>query len=149
MAVEQITLSSVAAPVRATNDDVDLEERGSHEIATLVRTYLTAARARDRFAFTRNGRARRRERFEQAAKTVVKSIATEASRGVVDRPVRADARTRFYTGAMVLVRAVSIDQQQVLERSRRMLRWSAIFAIVGLLGIWWTLVRNGVLPRPW
>ena len=149
MAVEQITLSAVAAADRWTNDDVDLEERGSHEITALVRTYLNAARARDRFAFTRNGRARRRERFEQAAKTVVKSIATEASRVVVDRPSRADARTRFYAGAMILVRAVSIDQQKILARSRRRLRWSAVLAIVGLLGICGTLVANGMLPQPW
>jgi hypothetical protein len=88
-------------------------------------------------------------RFEQAAKTVVKSIATEASRVVVDRPARTDVRTRFYAAAMVLVRAVSIDQQKVLERSRRRLRWSAALAIVGLLGICWTLVGNGTLPRPW
>ena len=149
MPVEQITLSAVAAPDRWTNADVDLQESGSPEITVLARSYLRAARARDRFAFTRNGRVRRRERFEQAAKTVVKSIATEASRGVVDRPARADARTRFYAGAMVLVRVVSIDQQKILARSRRRLRWSAVLAIVGLLGVWWTLVANGMLPQPW
>ena len=148
MPVEQITLSADAAPDRWTNDDIDLKERGSHEITALVRSYLKAARARDRFAFTRNGRARRRDRFEQTAKTVVKSIATEASSVVADRVARADARTRFYAGAMVLVRAISIDQQKVLERSRQRLHWSAILAIVGLLGICGTLIANGMFPRP-
>jgi len=140
MAVEQITLSAVAVAKRSSNEDVDLEERGTGEFGALVRTYLIAAQVRDRFAFTRSARARRREQFEQAAKTVVKNIATEGARVVVDRTSRADARTRFYVGAMVLVRAVSIDQQKVLERSRRRLRWSAVLAIVGLLGICGTLI---------
>ena len=149
MAVEQITLSAVAVAKRSSNEDVDLEERGSGEFGALVRTYLIAAQVRDRFAFTRSARARRREQFEQAAKTVVKNIATEGARVVVDRTSRADARTRFYVGAMVLVRAVSIDQQKVLERSRRRLRWSAALAIVGLLGFCGTLIGNGILRQPW
>ena len=149
MAVEQITLGTVATPDHKTNGDTDLSERSSLEMTALVRTYLDAARTRDRFAFTHGGHARRRERFEQAAKTVAKSIATEASRGIVDRPARADVRTRLYMGSMILVRAVSMDQREVLERARRYLRWSVAFAIVGLLGIYGTLVGNGVLPQPW
>jgi len=154
MAVEEITLSAVRKPGRWTDEaEVIPAERespsGAQEMAVLAKAYLAAARARDRFAFTRKGHARRRERFDQAVKTVVKTIASEASRIIEDRPARLEVRTRLYVGVMVLTNAVSIDQMRLLERSRRNLRWSVGLAIVGLLGIGGTLVGNGILPRPW
>jgi hypothetical protein len=154
MAVEEITLSAVGKPER-WNDEAEIipvereSLRDTQGMAVLAKAYLKAARARDRFAFTRKGKARRRERFDQAVKAVVKTIASEASRIVDDRPARLEVRTRLYVGVMVLTNAVSIDQLRLLERSRRTLRWSVGLAIVGLLGIGGTLVGNGVLPRPW
>jgi uncharacterized membrane protein len=152
MPVEEITLSTVGKPHR--NDEAQITgERGAtreaEEIAVLARAYLEAAHARDLFAFTRKGRARRRERFDQAVKTVVKTIASEAARIVHDRPARLEVRTRLYVGVMAFTNAVSIDQQRLLARSRCNLRWSVGLAIVGLLGICGTLISNGVLPRPW
>lgn len=154
MAVEEITLSAVGKPNRRNDDAENLSGereplRDAKELGALAEAYLAAARARDRFAFTRKGQARRRERFDQAVKTVVKTIASEASRVLDDRPARLEVRTRLYVGVMVLTNAVSIDQLRLIERSRRTLRWSVGIAVVGLLGIGGTLIGNGVLPRPW
>lgn len=155
MAIEEITLSAVGDPDRwndATADNGNDERgatAGTREMAAFARAYVKAARARNRFAFTRRGQERRRERFDKAAKTIVKSIATEAARVVVDRPARLEVRTRIYSGVMVLTKAVSVDQLKLIDRSRRRMRWSLALAGIGLAGISWTLIQNGMLPWPW
>jgi hypothetical protein len=150
MAIEEITLSAPCEPEQPTSVDSDKAQGqpGETGVARNARAYLQAARARDRVSCTQRRRQKRLEQFEQAVKTLVKSIATEASRDITDRSERLDVRTRIYSGVMVLAKAISHDQRAMLDRSRTSRRRSLTLAALGLLGIGMTLVANGWIQIP-
>ena len=140
MPVEEITLSvpngneSNSGSKTESVEDVDASE--------LLGAYLKSARARDGFAFTAKARLRNRERFGQSLKALVKGIATRASNPVNDRHTRMAVRTHVYTNVMQLATAMSKDQQQIVEKSRKRLRWTLALAILGLLSVAATLAGN-------
>ena len=150
MPIEEITLSAPCEPEQQTTADSDKAQGQPDEtdVARHARAYLQAARTRDRVSCTQRGRQKRLEQFDQTVKTLVKSIATEASRNITDRSERLDVRTRIYSGVMVLAKAISHDQRTMLDRSRTSRRRSLILATLGLLGIGMTLVANGWIQIP-
>ena len=149
MAIEEITLSAPCEPEQPTTADSDKtqDQRCETDVSRHARAYLQAARARDQVSSTQRGQ-KRLEQFEQTVKTLVKSIATEASRDIPDRSERLDVRTRIYSGVMVLAKAISHDHRAMLDRSRTSRRRSLILAALGLLGIGMTLVANGWIQIP-
>jgi hypothetical protein len=145
MAVEEVVLSvpghsdGVTAPAASTAP-------ASEALEHIVRDYFAKARARDRIALGGWMRDRRRERYDLALKTLVKAIATEASRNVEDRGARVYARTQIYASVMSLVRMVASDHLVVIGRARRMLCWALAFAVVAVAGVVYivdTLIGNG------
>lgn len=150
MPIEEITLSAPCEPEQRTTAESDTAQGqpGETDVVRDARAYLQAARVRDRFSCTQRGRQKRLEQFDQTVKTLVKSIATEASRNITDRSERLDVRTRIYSGVMVLAKAISHDQRTMLDRSRTSRRRSLILATLGLLGIGMTLVANGWIQIP-
>lgn len=155
MAIEEITISAPGEPdgpggadQRSASNQAASDAMEPLDIRRLARNFLKAARARDRLVFTQRGRKRRQERFNQALKSIVKDMATEASREVRSRSGRLEVRTRVYTTMMVLAKAVAEDQLRMIGRSRSSLRWGVGLIILGLGCIVFTLVANGWLELP-
>jgi hypothetical protein len=155
MAVEEVVLSVPGHPQSWTEPQ---SERHASEgspadpsgtLEPVVRDYFVSARATDRLAVGNWIRRRRRERFDLALKSLVKTIAMEASRKVPDRAARLDVKTQVYGSVMGLAQAMSRDQLIVIRRARRTLRWGLAFAAIGVTGVMFTLIANGWLPNEW
>ena len=145
MAVEEVVLS-VPGHADGVNASAGSPAPAGGALERAVQDYFASARARDRLAIGGWMRQRRRERYDLALKTLVKTIATEASRNVIDRSARLDVRTQVYASVMSLVRVVASDQLAVIGRARRMLGWALAFAVVGVAGVTYTvdtLIANG------
>lgn len=138
MAVEEVVLSVPGHPDGfGASDASPTPANGALE--RVVRDYFASARARNRRAIGGWMRRRRRERYDLALKTLVKTIATEASRNVTDRSARLDARTQIYASVMSLVRMIAKDHLTIIGRARRTLLWAFAFAIVGVAGVVYTV----------
>lgn len=148
MAVEEVVLSIPGHPDRSGESEESVAG-ASGAFEAVVRGYFDSARGRDRPAMGDWIRRRRRKRFDLALKTLVKTIATEASRKVVDRGARLDVRTQVYGSVMSLVQAMTDDHLIAIRRARRTLRWGLAFAALGATGIAYTLMVNGWLGTEW
>ena len=93
MAVEEVVLS-VPGHADGVNASAGSPAPAGGALERAVQDYFASARARDRLAIGGWMRQRRRERYDLALKTLVKTIATEASRNVTDRSARLDDRAR-------------------------------------------------------
>ena len=93
MAVEEVVLS-VPGHADGVNASAGSPAPAGGALERAVQDYFASARARDRLAIGGWMRQRRRERYDLALKTLVKTIATEASRNVTDRSARLDVRTQ-------------------------------------------------------
>jgi hypothetical protein len=147
MPIEEITLSVPANPQSDHGDTPTGPGAVSEEVESVNEfsdDYVKSARARDRLAFTNQGRMRNRERFNQSLKAIVKKVATHASGPVADRSARMEVRAGIYKEVMQLTNAMSRDQLQTMRRAQTRFRWSLGLAILGLLGIGATIVTHQV-----
>ena len=128
-------------------DDVDDVEcavdTGSED--EIARSYSEMVQQRDRFGFTRKSRQRRQDTFETAYRSLVKQIATEATRGIRDRSSKLRARTQIYKSVMALVQSSARDQKTKAKRTRRLFRWSLAVAGTGVFGLATGLIAGGWL----
>jgi hypothetical protein len=137
MRIEQITLTVPAEPDEVITVQAEPPVRADDdsdrvELADVVRDYLAAVRARDRFALTERTRVRRRERFGLAVRSLAKNLATEATRTENDKIVRNALRARVYTTMAALLDTVSRDQLKLSRRARGCMRWGVGLALFGL-----------------
>jgi hypothetical protein len=150
VAVEEVVLSVPGDPNGCEDPASGISPSGTTDgLERVVREYFKSARARGGLALSDRMRQRRHERFDIALKTLVKTMATEASRPVAERPLRLDVRTQVYAYMMTLVRIMARDHLIVIRRARRTLRWGLAFATVGAVGFLYTLIANGWLSIGW
>lgn len=125
-------------------DDIDSTvDTGSED--EIVRSYREMVQQRDRFGLTRKSRQRRQDTFEAAYKSLVKQIATEATRGIRDRSSKLRVRTQIYKSVMALVQSSARDQKTKAKRTRRLFRWSLAVAGTGVFGLATGLIADGWL----
>ena len=141
MAVEEVVLSVVGHADRSEVSGGSPVE-GTGTLERLIKDYFDSVRARDRFAIGSRMRRRRRERYDLALKTLVKTMASEASRNVPDRAVRLGVRAQVYGSVMLLVRTMARDHLIAVGRARSMLRWGLALAAIGTTGAIYTLIAN-------
>lgn len=125
-------------------DDIDSTVDTSSE-DEIVRSYREMVQQRDRFGLTRKSRQRRQDTFEAAYKSLVKQIATEATRGIRDRSSKLRVRTQIYKSVMALVQSSARDQKTKAKRTRRLFRWSLAVAGTGVFGLATGLIADGWL----
>jgi len=149
MAVEEITLHAVALP-RRTKREEQPKNKGAEpeDLDPIVRDLVTAIRQRDRLVLTEKSRLRNQNRFTLALKSLVKAMATQGAARVRDRDSRVIIRNELYSSTMSLVQALADDQQTLLRRSRRLLKWGLASATIGVLGVLTTSVLNGWIQLP-
>ena len=125
-------------------DDVDSAvDTGSED--EIVRSYREMVQQRDRFGLTRKSHQRRQDTFETAYRSLVRQIATEATRGIRDRSSKLRARTQIYKSVMALVQSSARDQKAEAKRTRRLFRWSLAVAGTGVFGLATGLIAGGWL----
>lgn len=152
--MEEITLSVPGSfendvrrqPLPLRDGERPVPAHAAWDLEKLARSYLQAARARDRFALTARGRQRRLDRFNMALKRLTKSLAAQGADAVQDRRARAEVRARIYAQTLVLARVTGQDYLRTVRRARRTMRWGLLTAGIGLTGVAFTLVANGWLP---
>jgi hypothetical protein len=148
MAVEEVVLSVVGHADRSEasgGSPVD----GTGTLERLIRDYVDSARAQHRFAIGSWMRRRRRQRYDLALKTLVKTMASEASRNVPDRTARLGVRTQVYGSVMLLARTMASDHLIIVGRARNMLRWGLALAAIGTTGAIYTLIANDPAFAEW
>ena len=144
MAVEEITLHPVRLPelVKRSESPPD-NDPGPEDLNPIVRDYVTAIRHRDRFTLSAKSHQRNQDRFDLTLKTLVKTMATQASSRVRDHDSRMIIRTEIYSLTMMLVQALSEDQRVCLRKSRQIMKWGMILGALGILGVGATAFLNG------
>ena len=143
MAVEEITLHPVRLPKLVKRTEASPEDDpGPEDLNPIVRDYMAAIRLRDRFALSTKSQQRNQDRFDLRLKTLVKTMATQASSRVRDHDSRTVIRTEIYTLTMMLVQALSEDQRVRLRKSRRIMKWGSMLGVLGILSILTTAFLN-------
>ncbi|MGD8417425.1 MAG: hypothetical protein PVH91_10230 [Pseudomonadales bacterium] len=133
MAIEEITLSvPQVLPDSGIAYQSEHERQATGPDLQVGRRYRQILRERDRFTWTRRGRARREEVFDVAYRSLVKQMAKDATEAIRDRSARLQSRTRIYATLTELLTISAEDQRRARYRARRTMTWGIGLAAFGL-----------------